>query len=114
MTTLYADLVSAGRDPDAPVRVRVDRSGDRAVVILDEPERLNVLSAALVLQLKDALAGLAADPEVRSVILTGSGPGFSAGGDLRMMSMAEERITDAEGSTDVWRWIATSSAGSPG
>lgn len=103
--SIYSELVSEGTDPDAPRVVRTERRGDRAVVTLDDPERLNPLSAALVIQLKRALTELAADPEVRTVVLTGAGRGFSTGGDLRMMARAEERLADAPGTTDIWRWI---------
>jgi 2-(1,2-epoxy-1,2-dihydrophenyl)acetyl-CoA isomerase len=101
---IYEKLVEQGRTSEERF-VQVERSGDRAVVTLDEPERLNVLSAPLVIQLKQALTELAADPEVRSVVLTGAGKGFSAGGDLRMMRLAEEGLSEDEGSTDIWRWI---------
>ncbi|OCB52751.1 enoyl-CoA hydratase [Mycobacterium vulneris] len=102
---LYRSMVAEGDSPDAPQRIRVDRSGDRAVVTLDEPERLNVLSAPLVRQLRRALEDLAADNDIRAVVLTGADPGFSAGGDLRMMRAAVENRYQAEGTADVWRWI---------
>jgi 2-(1,2-epoxy-1,2-dihydrophenyl)acetyl-CoA isomerase len=103
--SVYRALVAAGEDPDAPERVRVDHRGDRAVVTLDESERLNVLSAPLVRQLRRALQALDADPDVRSVVLTGVDPGFSAGGDLKMMQVAVEQRDAPEGMADVWRWI---------
>lgn len=105
MTSVYAELLEQGNDPQAPQYVRVDHRDDRAVVTLDDPERLNALSAPLVLQLKRAIGELAADPEVRSIVLTGEGRGFSTGGDLRMMAQAEQRLDDSPGSTDIWRWI---------
>jgi 2-(1,2-epoxy-1,2-dihydrophenyl)acetyl-CoA isomerase len=101
----YRALVAAGDDPDAPERVRVDHRGDRAVVTLDESDRLNVLSAPLVRQLRRALQALDADADVRSVVLTGVDPGFSAGGDLKMMQVAIEQRDAPEGVADVWRWI---------
>ena len=103
--SLYRTMIDAGDDADAPRRVRVDRRGDRAIVTLDEPQRLNVLSAPLVRQLRRALTVLDADPDVRSVVLTGADPGFSAGGDLRMMSAAVDSLGAPEGTADVWRWI---------
>ena len=103
--SLYQRLVADGDDPDAPRRVTVDHRGDRAIVTLDEPDRLNVLSAPLVRQLRRAIEGLAADGDVRSVVLTGADPGFSAGGDLKMMRMATENLSRPEGVADVWRWI---------
>ena len=45
---------------------------------LDESDRLNVLSAPLVRQLRRALQELDADADIRSVVLTGADPGFSA------------------------------------
>jgi 2-(1,2-epoxy-1,2-dihydrophenyl)acetyl-CoA isomerase len=69
------------------------------------PDRLNVLSAPLVRQLRRALHALDADADVRTVVLTGAGPGFSAGGDLKMMQVAVERRGAPEGVADVWRWI---------
>jgi 2-(1,2-epoxy-1,2-dihydrophenyl)acetyl-CoA isomerase len=98
-------MVADGDDSQAPQRIRVEHRGDRAVVTLDEPDRLNVLSAPLVRQLRRALDRLVADTDIRSVVLTGADPGFSAGGDLKMMRTATERLTQPEGVADVWRWI---------
>lgn len=103
--SLYRTMVASGDDTNAPVRLRVDHRGDRAVVTLDEPQRLNVLSAPLVRQLRRALTDLDADPDVRSVVLTGADPGFSAGGDLQMMDTAIEQLDASEGAADIWRWI---------
>ncbi len=104
-SSLYADLLEQGNDPQAPQYVRVERHADRAVLTLEDPERLNVLSAPMTVQLKRALTELAGEPELRSIVLTGAGRGFSTGGDLRMMDQAEQRLGDAEGATDIWRWI---------
>ena len=103
--SLYSRLVAEGDDPDAPRRVHVDHRGDRAVVTLDEPDRLNVLSAPLVRQLRCALEALVVDRDIRSVVLTGRDPGFSAGGDLAMMQTATDNLSRPEGVADVWRWI---------
>jgi 2-(1,2-epoxy-1,2-dihydrophenyl)acetyl-CoA isomerase len=103
--SLYQSLVADGDDPDAPPRVTVEHRGDRAIVTLDERDRLNVLSAPLVRQLRCAMDDLAADGNIRSVVLTGADPGFSAGGDLKMMRMATENLSRPEGVADVWRWI---------
>ena len=105
MNSIYRAMVAAGDDPDAPARVHVGHRGDRAVVTLDESDRLNVLSAPLVRQLRRALEALDADHDVRSVVLTGADPGFSAGGDLKMMKVAIESLGEPEGVADVWRWI---------
>jgi 2-(1,2-epoxy-1,2-dihydrophenyl)acetyl-CoA isomerase len=58
-----------------------------------------------VRQLRRALQALDADADVRSVVLTGVDPGFSAGGDLKMMQVAVEQRDAPEGMADVWRWI---------
>ncbi len=105
MESLYRGLVADGDDPDAPRRVTVEHHGDRAIVTLDEPDRLNVLSAPLVRQLRCALEDLVADADVHSVVLTGRDLGFSAGGDLRMMQLATENLSQPQGVADVWRWI---------
>ncbi|MCV7401745.1 enoyl-CoA hydratase/isomerase family protein [Mycobacterium fragae] len=105
MSALYGNMVADGDDREAPCRVRVEHRGDRAVVTLDEPERLNVLSAPLTRQLRRALEALAADNDIRSVVITGADPGFSAGGDLKMMRTAIDKLSQPEGVADVWRWI---------
>src|SRR6201999_4194061 len=103
--SLYAGMVADGDDPDAPRRVRVEHRGDRAVVTLDEPDRLNALSAPLVRQLRCAIEALVADRGIRSVVLTGADPGFSAEGDLKVMRSATKQLSNPEGVAVVWRWI---------
>ncbi len=102
--TFYQDIVAAGREHTDAV-VRVQRGADRAVVTLDDPAKLNVLSAPLVQQLKAALEELLADRAIRAIVLTGADPGFSAGGDLRMMADTPAGLASGEGATDIWRWI---------
>jgi 2-(1,2-epoxy-1,2-dihydrophenyl)acetyl-CoA isomerase len=86
--------------------VTVEHLGDRAIVRMTDPTNLNALSAPLTLQLQDALAGLVSDPELRSIVLTGEDPGFSAGGDLELMRSTHGTIDEGrQGTTMAWRWI---------
>src|ERR671914_1634782 len=108
MTALsYEEFVASERDRGERLVVVEREADDRALVRLDDPATLNALSAPLTLQLQEALSGLAADPAVRTVVLTGTDPGFSAGGDLRLMESYAHPVTDEgeQGSTAVWRWI---------
>ena len=103
--SMYLEIVRSGAET-AHEAVTVTRPrADRAVVTLNEPEHLNALSAAICVQLNRALVELAAEPELRTIVLTGAGDGFSAGGDLAMMERACEGVREPAGSTDVWRWI---------
>jgi 2-(1,2-epoxy-1,2-dihydrophenyl)acetyl-CoA isomerase len=54
-----------------------------AVLTLNRPNSLNALSVAMMDELPDVLSGLASDPEVRCLIVTGAGRGFCAGADLK-------------------------------
>ena len=104
--TFYEELRREGEEAADPY-VEVTRREHSAVVTLSDPERLNVLSAPLVVQTKQAIAELAADPQIRSVVLTGAGRGFCAGGDLQMMRRAEDVLGEDEDgdATDIWQWI---------
>ncbi|MFE7132196.1 enoyl-CoA hydratase family protein [Streptomyces sp. NPDC057638] len=54
-----------------------------ATLTLDAPASRNALSGALVGALTEALGHCASDPSVRAVVLTHTGPVFSAGADLK-------------------------------
>lgn len=54
-----------------------------AQLTLNRPDSLNSMTAELVQSLHEHLDAIAVDPEVRVVVLTGSGRGFCAGLDLR-------------------------------
>ncbi|MBB3676068.1 enoyl-CoA hydratase/isomerase family protein [Modestobacter versicolor] len=57
--------------------------GHVRVLTLDRPERRNALSSALQADLVEELLDCAADGDVRAVVLTGNGPAFCAGFDLK-------------------------------
>ena len=107
MSRTYVDTVEAARAEGHPRLVDVQRAGAHAIVTLDDPDKLNPLSAALTVQLHEQLQALAADPEIRAIVLTGRDPAFSAGGDLRLMVDAGQgMLTESPGgATDIWRWI---------
>jgi methylglutaconyl-CoA hydratase len=70
----------------SPVRVENDRGVAR--VTMDSPANRNALSAAMIDGLIEALAAAVADPAVRVVVLTHSGPVFCSGADLKETAAA--------------------------
>jgi methylglutaconyl-CoA hydratase len=79
---------------------RIDDTGVNRIS-LDRPGQRNALNAELVAELKDALADADADDSVRVVLLTGEGPDFCAGADLREVQESIEAgvlesLADAE------------------
>jgi len=65
--------------------VVVARDGVVARITLNRPDKRNALSLELMEELIGALDGVAADPEVRAVVIEGAGVAFSAGHDLSEM-----------------------------
>ncbi len=62
--------------------VRTEHTGAVSTVVLDSPHNRNALSALLISQLLAALHEAQADPQVRVVVLTGTGSVFCSGADL--------------------------------
>ena len=58
------------------------RDGPVLVLTLNRPERLNAISGPMLAALSRLLVDANHDPEVRAVILTGTGRGFCSGLDL--------------------------------
>ena len=80
MSAPTADQVTVRRHP-GPAR------GGEAIIaeiVLDRPAAMNALSTGMAAQLTLACAGLAADPQVRAVVLSASGDrAFCVGADLK-------------------------------
>ena len=62
--------------------VLYEREGPVVTITLNRPERLNAISPGLEDDLHAALDEADADPDVRSIILTGAGRAFSSGYDM--------------------------------
>jgi 2-(1,2-epoxy-1,2-dihydrophenyl)acetyl-CoA isomerase len=63
--------------------VVVTIDGNVATVRLNDPGSLNALSVPMAERLRNALMTLAADDAIRVLVLTGTGRGFCAGGDVQ-------------------------------
>ena len=63
--------------------VRSDRTGAVATITLDSPANRNALSSRLLIELHAALASALSDTVVRVIVLTGAGPAFCSGADLK-------------------------------
>ncbi|MBM4415715.1 MAG: hypothetical protein FJ035_05615 [Chloroflexi bacterium] len=69
----------------------VERKGHTATITLNRPERLNALSRDLTHELHRALDEVSDEfPQIRTLILTGSGRGFCAGADVTAMAARQE------------------------
>jgi methylglutaconyl-CoA hydratase len=81
--------------------VALERRDAVAWVWLDRPEVHNAFDAAMIAALHQTFAALAADDDVRCVVLAGRGRSFSAGADVSWMRASldlspEENVADAE------------------
>ena len=63
-----------------------------ATLTLNRPDRLNALGGSLRDDLHDAITRSSADSEVRVMVITGSGKGFCAGGDVKDFADNPDRI----------------------
>lgn len=75
------------------VSLAVDERGV-ATLTLDRPATRNAFDAAMIAGLRDAATTLAADADVRVVVLTGAGDVFSAGADINWMRASADRTRD--------------------
>jgi len=73
--------------------VHLDIAGGVATITLDSPHNRNALSRQLTADLSRHLAAAIADDTVRVIVLTGTGPAFCAGADLKEQRAANESGT---------------------
>jgi 2-(1,2-epoxy-1,2-dihydrophenyl)acetyl-CoA isomerase len=62
--------------------IRLTVSAGVARLMLNRPDKLNSFTAAMHAEIRDALARVRTEPEVRALLVTGAGRAFCAGQDL--------------------------------
>ena len=81
--------------------VNLERKGGVARIELNRPDALNAWNLQLGLDLREALESVAADDDVRAVLLTGAGRAFSSGADLAESREDTSDSTDEGGQFDL-------------
>ena len=78
----------------------VEKQEQITTITLNRPEKLNAITQTLLLELIEAVRDAEADDDVRCIVITGAGRGFSAGADLtrpdtsdRFRKMLDSRTT---------------------
>lgn len=72
------------------------KQGRLGIITLNRPDCLNAMNDQFVTDFHAVLAAQADDPDIRTIILTGAGRAFCAGGDLKYI----ESLPDAESRHD--------------
>ena len=67
----------------------VERHGHVLVITINRPEARNAVNSAVSTAVGDALQQAQDDPDVRAVVITGAGPSFCAGADLKAIARRE-------------------------
>jgi enoyl-CoA hydratase len=84
---------------DTPLLLTTRPQAGVAVLTMNRPQSLNALSIGLREALVRALREIAADSDVRAVVLTGAGRGFCAGLDLK--ELGERGLVPSNADNDV-------------
>src|SRR5215475_5204131 len=69
--------------------------GPIATITLNRPEKLNAFGGTMREDILDAIGLVAADDQIRVLIVTGEGRGFSAGGDINLLKKLREERDEA-------------------
>ena len=80
--------------------IKVKVNGVVGTIILDRPDRCNALSREMVQQLAQAFDDLRQEKRVRGIVLTGTGPHFCSGIDLR--ELQETGATEDPATLSQW------------
>jgi enoyl-CoA hydratase/carnithine racemase len=75
-------------------RVRVEVEGHVAEVRMTRADKHNGLDARMFTALNEAIDAVAAEPEVRAVVLGGEGPSFCAGLDFKSFAGGDRDLAD--------------------
>jgi len=76
-----------------------------AVLTLNRPERMNGWGGGLATTFYSLLDDAEADPDVRAIVVTGSGRAFCAGADMGDLTTISNATVDAAGDTDVSKLV---------
>jgi enoyl-CoA hydratase/carnithine racemase len=83
---MNASVAAARPAPVADPPLLREQADGIAILTLNRPEARNALSEAMLAALGGAFAAIAADRDVRGVVLAANGPAFSAGHDLKELT----------------------------
>ncbi len=87
--------MTGSRQAETEAALLYEKQGGIATLTLNRPAARNALTTALFLDMERMLIEIGTDDEVRVVVLTGVGHGFSAGADLKPVSKEERRRSQA-------------------
>lgn len=73
-----------------------------AVLTIRNPEQMNALNMPMIRDIGEILTKVAADPDVRALVLTGEGKAFSAGGNMHAMAAASSGGADGPLTRPLW------------
>jgi len=95
---LSRPMVSA-EERKSMTSVRTQTESGVGFLIFNRPERRNAFDLQMVEEMLAGFEQLEADPEVRVILITGSGKGFCAGADVRVLHecMTDERHDECAG-----------------
>lgn len=85
--------------------VRVSVDGEIAYITMSRPEAMNALNSKVLHELKDALAQVRANRDVRVVILSGEGNAFIAGADIKEMQALAAKPAAIRAFTDLGQGV---------
>jgi len=88
--------------------VLIEKQDGITWLIMNRPEKRNAMSPQLHIEMDDALADLAVDPQTHILVLTGAGEAFCAGQDIKLYFRANDDAPAARAkarhASNQWRW----------
>ena len=73
------------------VTLKLDIRDNVAYILLNRPERLNSFDMKLGKELYNVLKKISSNPNIRAVVIKGTGMGFCGGGDVKEMHQSEDK-----------------------
>ncbi|HME02471.1 MAG TPA: enoyl-CoA hydratase/isomerase family protein [Solirubrobacteraceae bacterium] len=86
--------------------IEVNAVGVRGTIVLNRPQKLNPLSTETLRELAGAARWLDERPDVKVVVVSGSGRAFCSGADISVFAGAEEGVAARREAADAGRLMA--------
>lgn len=92
--------------PEPGEELLLERDGGLAILRLNRPERLNAISPGVRARFEAEVPRLLAAPDVRAIMITGTGRAFCAGGDVgEMRRPAQDEASAVAGMSAYHGWL---------